>query len=169
MALSLSLVRTWADLSMPANQEAPYGEVEPILQSPAEPLSSEAVPGLTPSQVPLCLEGPRTCPQLLSGRESFLGTRNVVRPVSQDRPWPGLARWPSTVSWGWEWYPRGPQGDLAGQGQPPGWGGLQVSSAPGIQAAWSLGTRVQGVMDSGRSGTRWSAVRTPPCMLPDDG
>lgn len=139
--------------------------MEPILQSPAAPLSSGAAPGLILSQVPLCPEGPKTCPQLLNGRKSSLGTRNVARPVSQDRPWPGLARWPRTVSWGWEWYPRRPQGDLASQGQPPGWGGLQVSSAPGIQAAWSLGTGVQGVMDSGRPGSQVvSRVRTPPCM-----
>lgn len=117
--------------------------MEPILQSPAEPLSSGAAPGLILSQVPLCLEGPKTCPQLLNGRESSLGTRNVARPVSQDRPWPGLARWPRTVRWGWEWYPHQPQGNLASQGQPPGWGDYKFhqplgSRLPGI---WGQGSR----------------------------
>uniref|UniRef100_A0A671EBT8 non-specific serine/threonine protein kinase n=1 Tax=Rhinolophus ferrumequinum TaxID=59479 RepID=A0A671EBT8_RHIFE len=46
--------------------------MEPILQSPAEPLSSGAAPGLILSQVPLCLEGPKTSPLYVPSASPFV-------------------------------------------------------------------------------------------------
>lgn len=167
LALFLGLVRAWADLAVPAGEEAPPPPRPGAGRAcPPQPCRTAVLPVLWGSprpprqpgtSVPAGSRGPGTRPQLLNGTEASLGTRNVACPVSQDRPWPGLARWPRTVSWGWEWCPRLPQGDLAGQGQSPTWGGRRVPSVPGVQAAWSLGAGVLGAMDSG-----WSAVGTPP-------
>ena len=145
MALFFRLVRAWADLAMPACEEAPRGD----RACPLQPCRTTVLPVLWGSprshrqpgtSVPTGSRDQATAPQW---QRSLSGDKECCLSSFPRQARPGLARWPRTVSWGWEWYPRLPQGDLAGQGQSPSWGGLLVPSVPGIPAVWSLGTWVQ--------------------------